>query len=174
VTKSAWTSLLALALLYAGLAACNGDVYLRDGVTNGDSFYFAPQAAANPDPVVQSWIRYSLARSVCQLGTGSRNPARATSFECETTARRHLVEAWDEYRRDDPALEDVYLDDLRAVHEAGFLDEYVADTFARRSWQLPDGLAVHDYRRWRAAALRGHRPETRIIGSWVYRSVPAD
>ena len=58
------------------LAACNSSIYTKDGVTDGDTFYLAPRAWADDDPVLQSWVAYSLARSACQLEVGGDNPAR--------------------------------------------------------------------------------------------------
>lgn len=156
------------AFALAAIAACDGRIYLRDGVTDGDTFYISPAAAANSDPVVQAWIRYSLARSVCQLDLTDDNPARASSFDCELTSRRQLAGAWQEYTLANPSLRDDYLDDLRFVANSGFLPEYVAEYFARRHWQLPDDLDRREFNRWRQAEFRGHQPKTRIIGSWGY------
>ena len=74
------------------LAACNGDIYLHDGVTDGDTFFLSTQAMAVDDPVTQSWVSYSLTRSTCQLNNGGENPARDNSFDCELLAREHLLE----------------------------------------------------------------------------------
>ncbi len=159
------------------LAGCRGDVYLRDGVVDGDTFYIPPQAAIDPDPVVQAWIRYSLARSLCQLELADENPARATSFDCEHRGREQLVGAWIEYTSADDALADEYLDDLRFVYRSDLLPEYVAANFARRSWSLPADLEMRRFRDWQRRELRGHRPTTRLIGNWVYSRqsrVPAE
>lgn len=163
------TLLPTLAAILLAATGCNGEIYIRDGVTDGDTFYVSPYAVTNPDPVVQSWIRYSLARSVCQLEIGTDNPARATSFECERSARRHLVDAWTEHIAADASLENAYLDDLRFIRNSGYLDEYVAHRFRKPGWKLPDVLEMAAYHRWRRSELKGHAPETRIIGSWVYR-----
>ena len=69
---------------------------------------------------------------------------------------------------------DAYLDDLSFVRNSGFLDEYVVDYFGEDRWSLPDDLDIERYRRWRRDELRGHRPETRIIGSWSYKRTAAD
>lgn len=150
-----------------------GEVYLRDGVTDGDTFYLADSALHDDDPVLQSWVSYSLTRSACQLQIGGENPARASSFECEFTARRHLLESWRE-KRDLPEMRDAgnpdheYLDALSSVDEAGFLAEYVARYFDRKSWRLPENLRTQEFLEWRRVHLRGHRPQTRLIGSWNY------
>lgn len=150
------------------LTACNGEIYLRDGVTDGDSFYLADRALADDDPAYQSWVRYSLAKSACQLQLGGTNPARANSFECERDARRLLVMAWEEKRSTDPVVTDEYLDDLRLVQEAGFLDEYVARHFSNREWTVPNDIDADGYRHWARQHMRAHKPETRITGSWNY------
>lgn len=165
--------LIAASLIVCLVTACNGEIYVRDGVTDGDTFHISPYVSANPDPVVQSWIRYSLARSVCQLQTDTGNPARANSFECERRSRKLLLDAWDEETLADGDLRDPYLDDLRFVRNAGFLGEYVAHHFSKSGWALPDDLDMKAFHRWRRSELRGHDPETRIIGSWSYRNAAA-
>lgn len=150
------------------LAACNSEIYTRDGVTDGDTFYLAPRAYSDDDPVLQSWVAYSLAKSVCQLDVGGEVPARVSDYGCEFTARRHLVDAWQEHRSDDSSIADPYLDDLVRVSEAGFLDEYTVSYFGRRDWQVPVEVRVGDFRRWQRKHLPRHNPQTRIIGSWGY------
>ena len=150
------------------LAACNPNVYVRDGVTDGDTFYLSPLATLDDDPALQSWVTYSLIKATCQLEIGGDNPARENSFRCELTARRHLVEAWDEHRADGPAG-DEYLDTLAGVAAAGFLDEYVVHYFGDDGWQVPAGTDMPAFAEWRRAHLRRHRAETRLIGFWSYR-----
>lgn len=150
------------------IAGCSSDIYVRDGVTDGDTFYLASQALADDDAALQSWVSYSLTRSTCQLQIGGENPARASSYECELTARRLMLETWKEKKAADPLAADRYLDELEAVAEAGYLDEYVARHFHRRHWQLPDDLQVEAYRHWQRQALPGHKPRTRLVGSWNY------
>jgi len=147
------------------LAGCNPSIYVRDGVTNGDTFYLAPRALTDDDPVLQSWVAYSLIRSTCQLDVGGENPARVNTYDCELKARQHLVDAWKENREN----EEPYLDTLLAVSDAGFLDEYVASYLARDGWQVPAELDADAFHDWRRSKLGRHRPETRLIGSWGYR-----
>jgi len=159
-----------LALLpFLLLVGCNSEIYTRDGVTDGDSFYLAPRAYSDDDPVLQSWVSYSLMKSTCQLDIGGQNPARVSDYSCEFMARQHLVETWEEQRLEHAGVADPYLDDLLGVREAGFLDEYTVRYFGRKGWQVPIEVRVDDFRRWQRTHLRHHRPETRIIGSWGYR-----
>jgi len=157
----------AVALLLA-LAGCSPGVYVRDGVTDGDTFYLAPQATMEDDPVLQSWVTYSLIKSTCQLAIGGENPARENSFDCELTARRHLAEAWSENRARAP-LGDAYLDELLVVQAAGFLPEYVVAFFGEPAWQVPDDVDLPAFRRWRRQHLHRHQPVTRLVGFWSYR-----
>lgn len=157
---------LAAALMIAG---CNTSIYVRDGVTDGDTFYLAPQAFAENDAVLQSWVAYSLIRSTCQLEVGGENPARVSTYDCELTARQHLLDSWQEKRALGAPREDRYLDTLVGVREAGFLDEYVVYYFGKRSWQVPADIDLDAFQDWRRARLKGHAPETRWIGSWGYR-----
>ena len=150
------------------LCACSSEIYLRDGVTDGDTFYLAQRALVDNDPVLQSWVAYSLARSSCQLEIGGPNPARNHSYDCERRSRAILAETWSEKRTEMPGRADRYLDDLVLIRDAGFLDEYVARTFGRRGWDLPNELDLRAYRYWRKQSLRRHRAETRIVGSWNY------
>lgn len=156
------SSCLVLALAIAG---CNSGVYVRDGVTDGDTFYLAPRALTDDDAVVQSWVRYSLMRSTCKLEVGGENPARVSTYECELKARRHLLDAWREHREH----EDAYLDTLLAVSDAGYLEEYVVHYFGRDGWRVPGEVDLEAFREWRRSRLRGHEPETRLVGSWGYR-----
>ena len=151
------------------LSACNSEIYTRGGVTDGDSFYLAPRAYQDDDPALQAWVAYSLMKSACQLDVGGEIPSRSSDYGCEFTARQHLVEAWEEQREEHGQASDPYLDDLLAVREAGFLDEYTVHYFGRRHWQVPVEVRVDDFRRWQREHLRRHEPQTRLIGSWGYR-----
>jgi len=151
------------------LAGCNNGIYVRDGVTDGDTFYLAPVASVDNDPVLQSWVAYSLMKSVCQLELGGDNPARQNSYDCEFKARKALADAWVEQRVEDPGIHDTYLDELLAVREAGYLDAYTATYFRRNEWQVPAEVDIDAFAEWRRYQLRRHRPQTRIIGYWDYR-----
>lgn len=159
-----------LILLVLALSACNPSIYTRDGVTDGDTFYLAPRAWADDDPVLQSWVAYSLVRSACQLEIGGENPARNNDYGCEYTARRHLVDTWQQQRSEHVGVEDAYLDSLLRVRDAGYLDEYTVSYFGKDEWIVPAEVRVENFRRWQDRHLRGHRAETRIIGSWNYRA----
>jgi hypothetical protein len=159
--------LTVLALL--PLAALGSEVFTHDGVTDGDTFYLATQAYSDDDPVLQSWVTYSLMKSACQLEIGGDNPARNSDYGCEFTARRHLVESWEAQRAEHEGAADQYLDDLLRVREAGFLDEYTVHYFGKDHWQVPAEVRVDDFRAWQRKNLRKHKPQMRIIGSWNYR-----
>ena len=161
-------------LVLVVLAGCNNDIYVRDGVTDGDTFFLAPIAMVDTDPALQSWVAYSLTRSVCQLELGGENPARASSFDCEFRARDVLADAWAEHRADNRAISDDYLDALLAVRAAGYLREYTAHYFRRDDWREPVEANVKAFDDWRREHLRGHRPQTRIVGSWGYKSDPVE
>ena len=151
------------------LAVFGSEIFTRDGVTDGDTFYLAPLAHSDDDPVLQSWVTYSLMKSACQLEIGGDNPARNSDYGCEFTARRHLVEAWEAQRAEHEGAADEYLDDLLRVRDAGFLDEYTVHYFGKDHWQVPAEVRVDDFRAWQRKNLRGHKPQMRIIGSWNYR-----
>lgn len=161
-----------LFVLLLVLTACNTSIYTKDGVTDGDTFYLAPRAWADDDPVLQSWVAYSLARSACQLQLGGENPARNHDYGCEYTARRHLVDTWEEQRAEHPGVTDPYLDSLLRVRRAGYLDEYTVRFFGQDGWLVPAEVRVDEFNGWQKRHLRGHRPQTRIIGSWNYRDEP--
>lgn len=159
-------SRLVFVILAAAVAGCDGRIYVRDGVTDGDTFYLAEQALIDDDPVLQSWVTYSLARSACQLEVGGEIPSRVSTYGCEFSARSLLIDSWLD-KREPPG--DDYLDTLARIREEGFLDEYVVHYFAERDWQIPAEVDSARFDAWRRQHLRGHRPETRIIGSWNYR-----
>ncbi len=150
------------------VTACNSEIYVRDGVTDGDTFYLSDRALTDDSPVLQSWVAYSLARSACQLEIGGENPARVSSYGCEFTARRILLDTWDEKRSGQTTVRDEYLDSLIRVREAGYLDEYVVHYFQRKEWLVPAEVDVRGFQDWRRQNLRRHKPETHIIGSWNY------
>ncbi len=161
--RVAWVAVVRLAPVLM-LAGCSSSVYLHDGVTDGDTFYLAPAALTDHDPVLQSWVAYSLMRSACQLDVGGADPARVSTYACELKARRSLLDAWQEYReRPDP-----YLDTLLVVRRAGFLEEYVAYYFGKPAWHVPSGLRMDAFGAWRRSRLAGHKPKTRLVGSWGY------
>ena len=162
---------LTLILCLVALAGCNPSIYTKDGVTDGDTFYLAPLAYSNDDPVLQSWVAYSLMKSACQLEIGGENPARNSDYGCEFTARRHLVQAWEAQRMEHHGASDAYLDALLQVREAGYLDEYTVRYFGRDHWQVPVEVEVAEFLEWRRTHLRRHRPQTRVIGSWNYREL---
>jgi hypothetical protein len=155
-----------LLMLFGGLAGCDGGIYVRDGVTDGDSFYVPPAALTSPSSSTQSWIAYSLALSTCQLQRGGENPARNSSFQCELRARKLLAERWSELATVND--HDRYLDDLAKVHAAGFLAEYTHHYLMRNGWKAPAGLHTQAFAAWRKRNLRQHRARTRLVGSWNY------
>lgn len=155
--------------LWLLLAACNSEIYTRDGVTDGDAFYLAPRAVQDDDPVLQSWVSYSLMKSTCQLDIGGGLPSRVSDYGCELTARQHLLDTWEEQRASHTGAADPYLDALVVVRDAGFLREYTVSYFGRREWHVPAEVRLQDFRQWQRTHLRHHRPQTRLIGSWGYR-----
>jgi len=161
---------LAAAAAALALAACDGRIYVRDGVTDGDTFYLPHYVLADDSADLQSWVAYSLDRSTCQLMIGGDNPARNHTWDCEVGARQTLVETWHEQARLKDAR-DEYLDTLAAVTEAGYLEEYGWHYHARDHWLRPTGLDAAAFARWRRQRLADHRPATRLIGSWNYARV---
>ncbi len=160
--------LFALIVLVA-LSACRDDIYVRNGVTGGDRFHISPQQLLAEDPVQQSWIAYSLAKSVCQLELDDDNPARANSFGCEFSSRLHLLDEWQQQRTLTPGIRDDYLDTLAMVRDEAFLDEYVVYFFGKKNWIVPAEIEQSAFGKWRRKHLRGHKTDTRVIGSWSFR-----
>lgn len=156
-----------------GMSACNNEIYVRDGVTDGDTFYLAPTAWADDDPALQSWVAYSLMKSACQLDIGGDPPSRASTYGCEFSARTALLDTWEEKKAESPEIENRYLDALSRVRRAGFLDEYTVHYLGRKHWQVPAEVNLGAFADWRKNHLRRHRPRTRLIGSWGY-AVPSD
>lgn len=155
-----------LLIAAACLASCSSDVYVRDGNVDGNTFHIPPAALKSPDPQVQSWIAYSLARSTCQASLGGAVPSRHRSFDCEFRARRILATRWIELAAY-TNHHDSYLDTLAEVYEAGMLNEYVWAYFRRNNWVKPENLDLEGFGRWRHTALRGHEPRTRQVGYWA-------
>ena len=162
---------LMIILTCLAIVGCNASIYAKDGVTDGDTFYLAPRAYSDDDPVLQSWVAYSLMKSACQLELGGANPARNSDYGCEFTARRHLLEAWESRRAEHADASDDYLNSLLLVRDAGFLDEYTVRYFGRAHWLVPAEVRTADFQAWQREHLRHHRPQTHIIGSWNYRAL---
>ena len=114
-------------------------------------------------------MTYSLVKSACQLELGGDNPARNSDYGCELTAREHLLDTWVAQRAEHVDATDNYLDTLLLVREVGFLDEYTVTYFGRRHWSVPAEVQRARFESWRREHLKGHEPETRIVGSWNYR-----
>jgi hypothetical protein len=150
------------------LIACKSEIYVRDGVTDGDTFYLAERELTDDGPALQSWVRYSLTKSTCQLQIGGENPARDSSFKCELIARRMLLDAWNKRKHETPDIEDYYLDEPTEVQRADFLPEYVVHHFRKYHWELPQDIDRRGYRRWQRHQLPNHKPDIRMIGSWNY------
>lgn len=159
-----------LPLLCVLLAGCNNSIYVKDYVTDGDTFYLAPQAFVDNDPVLQSWVAYTLMLSACQLDIGGENPARVTDYGCEFSARMLLVDTWERKLEQNPEIRDDYLETLAAIREAGFLDEYTVLYFGDDVWQVPIEVNVDEFISWQREHFAGHRPQKRVIGSWNYAS----
>lgn len=165
---------ICLLLVTVSAAASGSEIYVRDGVTDGDTFYLANQALLDDDPVLQSWVAYSLAKSACQLEIGGENPARASSYGCELSSRRILLDTWAEKKAVDAQTLDDYLDTLAGVRDAGYLDEYVVHYYGERGWLVPAEVDEKSFSKWRREHLRGHKPYMRIVGSWNYAKPPTD
>ena len=157
-------------LLLVALASCGGDVYVRDDLGDGDTFVLSNTALQSGDPVTLSWVSYSLTRSTCQLRGGSANPARTSSFNCEITGRRHLLDKWAEQKEQVPGISNDYLDALTAVQQANFLSEYVVRFFRQENWQLPPDLKSFEFRLWSVEHLPEHYPQSYMTGEWTFAS----
>ncbi|MFK8029842.1 MAG: hypothetical protein AB8G18_06350 [Gammaproteobacteria bacterium] len=150
------------------VAACHSEIYVRDGVTDGNRYSIPESVLLSEDPVLQSWVAYNLSKSVCQLELGGDNPARANSYGCELSSRIILLDTWLEHRAEDSLLKDEYLDTLTAVRDAAFLDEYVVHYFGKADWFVPAEVDHKSFQIWRGNHLRHHSPYTRIVGVWGY------
>ena len=98
----------------------------------------------------------------------STNAAQVSSFNCEVTAHRHLLDEWAQQKRDNPGLGNRYLDTLSDVQQAGFLSEYVVRFFRQEDWQLPQELRPYEFRKWSAEHLVDHFPRRYMTGEWIY------
>ncbi len=150
------------------LGACDGRIYVRDGVTDGDTFYLPEYVIYDDDPALQSWVAYSLDLSTCQLTLGGDNPARNSSFDCEHGAHEILVQSWQGQLQNNAGASDGHLDTLLEIANYGYLREYVAVELARPGWELPDDLDRDGYRTLLGELRADVKPQRRIVGSWNY------
>ena len=161
-------------LLLLLLAGCSSEIYVRDHVTDGDTFYLAPRAFVDNDPVLQSWVAYTLMLSACQLDIGGNNPARVSDYGCEFSARQLLLDTWERKMAQNPEIHNDYLETLTAIREAGFLDEYTVHYYGDEVWQVPIEVDVDKFVAWKRENLGRHKPEKRIIGSWNYATTSTE
>ncbi len=157
-----------LLLMTVLVAACHSEIYVRNGVTDGNRFHVSTQDLLDEDPVLQSWVAYSMAKSICQLEIGGDSPARANSYGCELSSRNILLDTWVERRSQNPQLNDDYLNTLAMVREFAYLDEYVVRYFGKKDWFVPAEVDEESFHNWQRRHLSGHKPYTRIVGSWSY------
>jgi hypothetical protein len=113
-----------------------------------------------------AWLFYAAARAFWMEKKFFEQYPEATSYQYtfmeEVSAREGCARLWQEIRTKD-ARQNRYLDDLAAVHQSGFLREYVWVYFRDTDWEEPTGLRLTEFEQWRMIHLQSHKPETKAI-----------
>ncbi|MBL8223763.1 MAG: tetratricopeptide repeat protein [Chromatiales bacterium] len=124
----------------------------------------APQGAAGeegPPASGLAWRAYATAQATTyeaarKAGDGNGSP---DDFIVEGAARKALASAWRQSRAGGSPPADAYLDQLVAIDDAGFIDEYVLSSLANPGWVVPavalDGLDLPAFWRWANANVPG-------------------
>jgi tetratricopeptide (TPR) repeat protein len=107
-----------------------------------------------------AWFGYGAAKALWRTKTFfEKNPGTSTysySMPEEVDCRESLAKMWLEMKDKDSAT-DEYLDDLSAVHKAGYMVEYVWKFFRQADWTAPGGLREEAYGSWAQENIRNHK-----------------
>ena len=131
---------------------------------NGKTGFTIEVDGSLPDHLGAPWLGYLMARQVYimkhedqyDLSPGVIIPM----FEEEVEARTSLVQIWKELKEKDEKLKDKYLNELRLIHEAGFMHEYVWTYLRRASWKKSEKLKLKEFSNWRKKHLKKHKVES--------------
>jgi len=160
-------------VILAGLLFA-GDVPAKEiGVLVDPAMVQDPGGEPRPAAVSAAWLAYSLAKAAAHeeaLKSASGN-GTPDDFAVEFAGRRALALTWRGARGGESPAADAYLDQLVAIDDAGFMDEYVLASFANPGWVVPapvlGGLEPASFGRWAEANV----PE---LQSPIYGRVEAE
>ena len=119
-----------------------------------------------PEPVLDAWIAYMLARAswMSEHVPDAASRSYSRSFEEEKAGREMLITIWSEHSKGEPKIKDTYLDQLVTVSSAGYLREYVWTYLGSTKWKTrPEGLRLDEFEIWRKAQLPNHRAQTMAV-----------
>jgi len=121
---------------------------------------------STPKEVLAPWLFYAGTRAHwMEKKFFDQNPGAMSykySFTEEVEARKGCADLWREVKVK-KGLTNCYLDDLAAVVEAGFLEEYIWTYLQDSHWRQPENLRLAEFDHWRSLNLRDHQPETRAV-----------
>jgi tetratricopeptide (TPR) repeat protein len=116
---------------------------------------------SRPPAAGAAWLAYTTAQAATyeaarKAGDGNGSP---DDFIVEAAARKALASVWRQARAGQSPPADAYLDQLVAIDDAGFIDEYVLSTFASPGWVVPaaalGGTDLPAFWRWANANVPG-------------------
>ena len=82
------------------------------------------------------------------------------NYKYELKGRKALIKKWKEIKQKNPSAKNKSLDELIKVDKAGFMKEYVWDSFKKKFWEKPLGLRLKLYKEWKMKNIPHHHPET--------------
>lgn len=112
---------------------------------------------------IAGWILYG-SEMMMQIEAGNYRDTLAR----ELAARKRALDYWRELRNSgEPCASDV-LEVMSRVEEAGFLAEYVFESYGRGSWAAPEDLRFQAWKRWSRSNVEAHDPvvDPGIVVRW--------
>lgn len=102
------------------------------------------------------WFAYGMALSSWEPGYLPNG--KPNYFDREVFARTEAAVIWKQLREKGSVEADKDLDALWAIHDAGYMQEYLWAYLKRRSWRDPGNLRLDEFRVWAKENLQRHEP----------------
>jgi tetratricopeptide (TPR) repeat protein len=134
----------------------------KSEVERENAIVVSPAVVAKGNGTAPAWLAYGIAKLAMLEKAGAPPRTSVTDFDSEVKARTLMLAVWKDSRRE-RGSQDVYLDLLLTIKEAGFLREYVLAALARPGWTIPGedlaSLRLPDYADW----AKGHVPNHQVL-----------
>ncbi len=109
--------------------------------------------------VLSAWAYHGVAALEWNAKNGISKP-----FACEVYAREAVALLWRDMKIKDPKLQDKNLDELLAVRDQSYMEEYVWIYLSKSDWKEPAGLELEAFQKWRETAVsKEHNPDFTLL-----------
>jgi tetratricopeptide (TPR) repeat protein len=164
--RSLWSFLLLSAVVLSACAPIGGQGRAsKKNEQRDSSVVLSPAVVANGNKAAPAWLAYGIAKLALLEKAGAPPRKSVTDFDSEVAARTVMLEVWTDLKAKDGG-KDAYLDLLLAIHQAGFLREYVVAALARPGWTISGkelaSLRVADYLAWAEDHVPNHNVPTMV------------